>query len=218
MKAVLTGDIVDFTKLKQSDSDQLLNVLERSFKRIKGDLSDSEAAFDLYRGDSFQGILSDPTEALRAVLLIRSMVRAAQPEQSAVSWDIRIAIGLGTVERLSERPTEGDGEAFRRSGPALDKMKLQERMALQTPWKTLNEEFKVSLALTDAVVAKWSPGQAEVTAELLLGKSRQLIARELNISQPAVSYRVKGAGWYAVEPLLKRYDDRVLQALENNQD
>ena len=168
--AVITGDLVNSSKLSTECRSELRGVLKEAFVEIQSIASGR--AFEIYRGDSFQGVLSDPTEALRAVLILRSMLRSRQPSGSETAWDARMAVGTGTIEHLPANVTEGDGEAYRRSGPALDEMKGSEKLRIITPWDTFNSELEASDALLDAVIAKWSVGQAEVVLELLREKSR----------------------------------------------
>jgi hypothetical protein len=205
--AVITGDLVNFSKLSAGHRSQLRSVLKDAFEEIQS--LAAGRAFEIYRGDSFQGVLTEPNEALRAVLMLRSMLRASRAGESDAAWDARMAVGIGTIEHLPENVTEGDGEAYRRSGPALDEMKGPEKLRIITPWDALNNELEASAALLDAVIAKWSVGQAEVVLELLREKSRQEIGKAFDISQAAVHYRVKGAGWFAVERFLDRYHSAV---------
>ena len=57
---------------------------------------------------------------------------------------------------------EGDGEAFRNSGPELDKMKKREQnLVIRTPWSEINEELGIECALLDALIQRWTKEQAE---------------------------------------------------------
>ncbi|MEX0770906.1 MAG: SatD family protein [Balneolaceae bacterium] len=212
--AVITGDIVDSSKITKEEHSLLLDTLKSAFEDITSlyaDKKEEAIPFDIFRGDSFQGLIPHPESALAASLLIRASLRKNQPESSAVSWDARTAIGIGTIDYPPKNISEGDGEAYRRSGPLLDKMKTHQRLSIITPWKEMNEEMNVQAALMDAVIAKWSPEQAEIVLELLEGKSRKLIGQQYGISQAAVHYRVKGAAWSAVEKFLHRYEFLIKQ-------
>jgi hypothetical protein len=216
MYAVLTGDVVDFTKLAAEDRQHVLDVLTTSFEYVRRNANvPDKVAFDRFRGDSFQGVIPDPRQALQAAVTIRAMFRSAQPEGSNVSWDARVAVGIGKIEVLPKRVTEGDGEAFLLSGPALDGMKGRRRLSIHTSWPAIDEEMDVSTALLDAVIAKWSPKQAEVVLELLQDQSQEQIAASCSISQSAVSYRVQGAGWFAVERFLERYRKVIHRQLQD---
>src|SRR5699024_7336567 len=88
-------------------------------------------------------------------------------------------------------------------------LKGDPRSAVKTPWNSMNEEFKASCALLDAVIAKWSPQQAEVIAMLLQNQTPKEIGNLLDISQAAVHYRVKGAAWFAIKALVERFETLI---------
>ena len=57
---------------------------------------------------------------------------------------------------------EGDGEAFRNSGPELDTMKKGEQnLIIRTPWTEINEELRTECALLDVIIQRWTKEQAE---------------------------------------------------------
>lgn len=205
---VITGDIVDSSKA--SDAALLLQALGEGFEIVKNLPGHTDSSFEIFRGDSFQGLLK-PEAALKASIIIRANLRKHQPESEQVYWDARTAIGIGTVDYLPENITEGDGEAFRLSGPNLDSMKGDHRLAIHTTWENLNEELSTEAALLDAVIAKWRPHQAEIVLELLQQRERKEISERLDISQAAVHYRIKNAGWFAVQKLLKRFETVIGQ-------
>lgn len=221
--AVLTGDLVGSSRLSPGKRDKLLDALKSAFARVsdrharKGDHHQEGdkalAAFEIYRGDSFQGLLEDPAEALEVALVIRGCLRANQPGGSDTPWDARIAIGIGAIDQKPERTPEGTGEAYTRSGPLLDSLKSDQRLRIRSPWEDVDREVNTGGALLDAVLAKWTPAQAETFLELVRGRSRKEIAEDFGISQAAVHYRVKGAGWTAVHRFLKRYRSLVKRNL-----
>jgi len=209
MRAVITGDVVNSTKVEGSQYKTLMDSLKASFGCISKQLGNtsSEIKFNIFRGDGFQGVIPAPTAALHASLIIRSSLRKAQPTNSSFSWDARTAIGIGTIDDLSKEASEGTGEAYRYSGRSLDQMETNQRLAVKTPWKAVNNEIESQAALLDAVIAKWSPSQAEIVLELLQGKSRKEISSDFDISQAAVHYRIKGSGWTGIEQFLQRYEN-----------
>jgi len=67
----------------------------------------------IFRGDSFQGVLSRPDEALNAALIIRASL-LSKFKGKRTRLDSRIAIGIGKIDYLPlDQAGEGDGEAFR---------------------------------------------------------------------------------------------------------
>ncbi|MCF6156993.1 MAG: hypothetical protein E3K32_00145 [wastewater metagenome] len=213
--AVITGDIVASSRLKANQRRYLLTVLKSSFKTI-GDILPGVvyAPFEIYRGDSFQGVLSKPEAALRASLVIRASLRyGLKMKQRRYALDARIAVGIGSVDFLpAGRGSEGDGEAFRFSGPTLDRMKGDQKLLIRTSWQDINAEFDVECALLDALISRWSAEQAQAIIGQMRGSTQEKIARELGISQPAVRQRLKSAGGWAVEELCRRYEQVILEA------
>lgn len=214
--AVITGDIVESSRLSDKQKAKLNQALKDAFGDIKhfsNNQTEALPQFNIFRGDSFQGLLADLPHALKAAILIRALLRNHQPDDIQHNWDARIAIGIGEVDYLPENISEGDGEAYQNSGPVLDNLKTDFRSAIQTSDKNINNEFKASCALLDAVIAKWTPNQAETVAMLLKGMTPKEMSKKLDISQAAIHYRMKGAGWFAVEALLNRYN-QILSTVE----
>jgi len=205
--AVLTGDLVGYSRYKTKDRKEVLLHLKDSFKKLP--LDSTASKFWVFRGDSFQGILSRPEEALKAALIIRSsLVSRYKGKRSRL--DARIAIGIGTIDYLPHRVGEGDGEAFRNSGMELDGMKKSEKnLIVKTPWKERNDELSTECALLDAVIERWTKEQAEAIMYQIMGLTQEEMARILRISQPAVFHRLRTCGSRAVQEFLKRYQDVI---------
>ena len=211
--AVLTGDLVGYSRFKTRDRQEVLLHLKDSFKKIPPDISASK--FWVFRGDSFQGILSRPEEALKAALIIRSSLISRYKGKGS-RLDARIAIGLGAIDYLPLKVGEGDGEAFRNSGLELDSMKKNEKnLIVKTPWKELNDELRTECALLDAVIERWTREQAEAVMYQIMDLTQEEIAGILKISQPAVFHRLRTCGSRAVQEFITRYKDSVKYKLGN---
>ncbi|MCF6154674.1 MAG: hypothetical protein E3K36_05360 [Candidatus Brocadia sp.] len=207
--AVITGDIVGSSRLTTAQRSRLLSVLKSSFNTIKDILPDGiRAPFEIHRGDSFQGVLSKPEAALRVAIIIRAGLRHGfKTKQRRYALDARIAIGIGSIDFLpSGRGSEGDGEAFRRSGPTLDGMKGDRRLLIRTPWQAVDAELDIECALLDALINRWSAEQSQAILGQIRGLTQERAAKEFGISQPAVRQRLKSAGGWAIEELCRRYE------------
>jgi class 3 adenylate cyclase len=215
--AVLTGDIVGSSRTLEMRRKYLLDAMKSSFEIVTR-LSPSAiaASFEIYRGDSFQGVLSRPETALRTAIALRAALRRfLKGALHRHTQDARIAIGIGTVDYLAaQKASEGDGDAYRRSGPLLDAMKGNRRLRISTPWPRIDEELGVSCSLLDALIERWSSEQAEAMLGLLQGRTQEAIAQDLGISQPAVVQRLKAAGGWAVEAFCIRYELLIREAIE----
>jgi len=75
--AVLTGDIVGSSRLSSDERIIMLSVLKSSISEINEllNLDCNEFPLEIFRGDSFQLVLSKPENALFSALYLRSAIR-----------------------------------------------------------------------------------------------------------------------------------------------
>lgn len=207
MYAVITGDLIDSTKYDINDLDLVLDTLNSEFQTLCG--QHKSADFKIFRGDSFQGITLEPAQALYLSLAIKSAVNKLQlrPKKLTGLPDLRMAIGVGSVNLKRNSILESNGEAFQFSGKTLDAMKGDyPRLLLKTTNSEFNEEFNVHFSLFDSVTSKWSRESAEVVYYVLRGYKEREIAEKLGIYQSAVNQRKKAANWDSIALLLKRFE------------
>ncbi len=192
--AVITGDIVNSSILKEEDKKVIQNEIE-NFSHYGILLSPR-----FYRGDSFQ-LAAKPEDALLLVLKFRMGIRR-QNEAS----DLRAAIGIGRVTVRQNDVLLSDGPAFELSGRNFDKLKEKNiRTIIVTGNKELNDELETYCFMADILINALSVAQANIIYHKLDGISQKQIAGILNISQPAVSKALRAANWIAVEKFIERY-------------
>lgn len=197
--AVVTGDIVESSGLSVSDRRRLVGVIgesSRQLRKIFGKALPLEV--DVFRGDSWQLLLTDPPRSLRVALVFRALLRWKMELQH---FDTRLAIGIGSVDLVpGRRVSEGSGEAFRASGLALDTMKKR-RMSFAFPGSDVETALDVIVQLTDEIAVRWTDRQARAIVGSLQGWTQKRIAdswESPGISQPAVTHHLEAAGWHAV--------------------
>ncbi|WP_037321729.1 hypothetical protein [Salegentibacter sp. Hel_I_6] len=216
MIAVITADLVDSSNYSEVFLDEILKNLNSEFEKLKQDYPESEIDFEIYRGDSFQGVVSKFQDSLKIALQIKSLinkVRAKDQKNASSLADVKMAIGIGNFDYKGDSIAESNGQAFQFSGRTLDEMKGNSRkIRLKTPLENLNAEFEASLFLLDAVMEKWSQASAEVVYFLLKGMKETEIAEILKISQSAVNQRKKACAWEAISVLLKRFENITAQS------
>ena len=210
MVAILSGDLINSSKLDPEDLKSVVALLKEELLQIEKRFPKILISFELYRGDSFQGVIGDPSLALTIALQIKSAVNRFAKTDSAKSAtpiaDIRISIGVGEANYTKNALAESNGAAFQYSGRTLDAMKSEEmKIALTTNDSEINSEFKVHLKFLDALTDRWSIASAEVIYYLLKDYKEQEIARTLSRSQAAINQRKKAAGWEEIKLLLNRY-------------
>lgn len=223
--SVINGDIIGSTRLDADQHAFYLTELKNLFdelKKKKKDLGIAKA-FEIYRGDSFQGALDKPEVSLKVLLLIRSFIRMTSaryekkktrsrkaPASLSSAFDARLVVGIGKITKLETRLLESDGEAFHRSGRLIDSIKKSgQNIAIETPWENLNQELDVFCGLLDSVVSRWSSPQAEVVYLSLKGLNQTQIAALLKTSIPAVNQRLRTANWHSVYKLIVLFETLI---------
>lgn len=213
--AVITGDVAGSSRLEGDQRRKLLDELHKSFEAVAEILGNNTVAFqfEVFRGDSFQGVMAVPHLAFKAGLIIRTCIRKAFRTTLKDAFDARIAIGIGTIDLMpNQHGGEGDGEAYRNSGPYLDNMnKTKGFLSITTPRDEVNRELLVECALLDAIISRWTPAQAEAIFEYFKGKTQDEMAESFNISQPGIRKRLLSANLPAIEMM----DNRFIELIEN---
>lgn len=199
--AVLTGDIVDSTRLNSSQEKRLFTELETLL---------SPFPFEFYRGDSFQAYVDNGSQALELALLCRTTALALIQEETDFLPDVRISIGLGSVETPVKTPGSAKGEAFLLSGRALDELeKTQGRLVITIDHKLGNLGFMVMADYINSIYKQMTAKQAEVIKELIRGDTQQQVADKLNRSKSTISQHVTAGRWDEIEKILANYKKMI---------
>ncbi len=196
---VITGDLIKSIEYRASRNDVLLRLKKILLSAAKLETHEDEFIIfsDIFRGDSFQGILSRSSSSLKIALLIQAELLREQV--GSVRIESRLGIGLGPVDFLDKnRIVESDGVAFRLSGQALDKTDKYRRLTMLSPSEEINQHLNMLSAALDAIMQRWSSEQAEAISFWLQGNTQESIAHMLGIKQPAVHQRLQLAGHFAI--------------------
>jgi hypothetical protein len=199
--AIITGDIVASSLLSSNRRKMLHKVMVDSSKVLQDEFKDAVLmGVDIFRGDSWQIILSKPAKALRLALFYRAILRA---KMESHRFDTRMAIALGHVDFIpGNRASEGYGEAYQLSGKALESMPKARNMSFVFPGMELEKGLNVVIQLIDSISSRWSDKQALAVTGGLRGWKQEKIAEKWwkkKVSQQAVAQHLSRAGWYPVE-------------------
>ncbi len=206
--SVITGDIVGSTLGDDSQRRAMLDVIESSVEEIQREL-DVSLQLEFFRGDAFQILVKRPQKALLIAVLLRAALCGDTPKDNLYVWDARMAIGVGGVTYLTESMAKSTGDAFVYSGRTLDGM-WNERLAIKTQWKTINDEFSVSTPFADDLISQWTRVQANVIFDYLLYDVTQgQIAREKGMSPQNVSKVLKAGRTELVINYIKRFEKLI---------
>jgi len=218
--AVFTGDVVDSSKLPLPARNEMLDRLERTIAAL-GAREQPSRVLDqqAFRGDAFQVALQEPSRCLDDALELQLAIQeSGQPGGS--SAELRIGIGIGALDWTGNATSIGrwSGSAFIHAADALKGLEGMgaRRLAIMTPWPEANEEFAVQMALLDALRRRWTSDQRSAILGALQGRSQAEQAAALGVSQPAVSQRLRSAGWDALTSLRVRVSERIEAGLSGS--
>ena len=203
IQAVLTGDIVNSTRLLPAGEKKLLKMLRQVL---------SPHPVEFYRGDSFQAYIKDAGSALQAALLCRTAAISIARDKTNVSSDVRVSIGIGKTKTPVTLLGAAKGEAFVLSGRAFDAMAQDgSRLAIVTAHTLANGGLQVIADYTNAIFKDMTAKQAGVIFELLKGQTQQAVALKLRKSKSTISQHVNAGRWPAIEKLLQQYENIINQ-------
>jgi hypothetical protein len=201
--AVLTGDIVNSTKLKAKTERKLLKVMGKLMEPYK---------YEFYRGDSFQVYVKDPEKSLRLALLCRTAAISISQTDDPTNSDIRISIGIGETTYPVRTLGAAKGEAFLLSGRAFDELeKTGERLSFSTTNPLANLALAVIADHINSIYKEMTGKQAEVIFELLKGQSQQEVAEILKKSKSTIHQHVISGRWNEIEKLLTQFENILKQ-------
>jgi hypothetical protein len=205
IQAVLTGDIVNSTKLTAAKEAKLSSALIELFV-------DYDSKLEFYRGDSFQAYVKKPVNALRLALLSRSAAIKLFKEDKIVLSDIRISIGIGGVTTPVRSLKTAKGEAFILSGRKFDEIiKNHRRLAITTGNTLANEGLQVIADYLNAIFDVMTGKQAEVIFELLKGEMQKVVAKKIKKTKSTIHQRITAGRWPEIEKLLQQYENIIKQ-------
>jgi hypothetical protein len=227
-KAALSGDIIASTSMSVDERLLLINKIKDLFGQL-------EKKYNFYgrvvKGDYIECYIDEPKFALRIALIIKCFIKSISgnsgefEKENTESRDkyfkiygVRIAIGIGNIEKFDRDKGIIEGEAISFSGRIIssenthstDRVVIKNTLFIQTANQDWNKEFEAVLMLIDNIIAKNTANQCKIITEKLSGESEEQIAVQLNITQSAVNQRSKAGGWNAIEKAVERFESVVL--------
>lgn len=204
--AIITGDIVDSTKMVADERNFMLRTLQSLPEML---LPLTKIDLEIFRGDSFQIRVANPVDSLKTALAIRAHIRSFKFSEHNRQWDARLAIGIGTVEYESGTLATSDGEAYRVSGRGLDSIG-KSRLIIETPWEDVNKELRVSTAFADDIISGWTQSQSRVIFQsLITGLSHAEIGNILGISRQMVDKALRAGKEDLMNLYINRFEELI---------
>lgn len=214
MIAVIKGDIIASRKI--SNPEKWLKPL----KELLSSWGKTPKQWELVWGDFFQLEVPNPEDALRKVLIIKSLIKQTTPKESSrrvSAIDVRLAIGIGEKTYAAKRISESNGTAFIHAGAKFDSLRKEKRtIAIQSPWAEFDDEMNLYLRLAGTFADRWTVSSAELAKMVLENphSTQQEIGEKLGIRQNSVSSRWNTACIDEVRAVEKVYREKLEKRLK----
>ena len=199
--AVITGDLVGSSKLSGEIFSQVILNLERLLKSFRARY---DAAFDIFRGDSFQLVVAPPLAARLATLIDLSL-RSGEP---AVA--VRQCIGIGKGDAPGQNVKTATGEAYALSGHGLDKLKGR-GLTIASADKAFTEHCELLTRFFDSHLDRLTSTQAQVVLAYLMAdnKSHEHLARVLDKKRSNVTRILNTSQYHLITDYLAHFAAQV---------
>lgn len=209
--AIITGDIVDSTKMVAEERNSMLLMLQ-SLPELLSTMTKID--LEIFRGDSFQIRIWDSVASLKVALAIRAHIRSFKFAEYNRQWDARMAIGIGTMEYDTCTLAMSDGQAYRASGRGLDAIG-KGRLTIETPWEEINKELRVSTAFADDIVSGWTQSQSRVIFQsLTTSLNHAEIGNKLGITRQMVDKALRAGKEDLMNLYINRFEGMIKERLE----
>ncbi len=214
--AIITGDFIGFSDLTAHVRQEMYFILKKcgsSLSRAFPGIMPYEV--DVFRGDGWQILLTNPVFSLRSALYFRAYIKARSPDKHI---DSRLAIGVGPIDYVPDnRVSAGDGAAFRLSGKMLEQMTSPKSGSMRFSMAGLDEAllFDGIVRMTGAFADHWTDKQSLSMTGSLQGWDRKQIGGlwKEAISPQAVGKHLERANWYAVEHGVRAFEEAMAKLL-----
>lgn len=199
MISVITADIINSRRVRTTS---WLNPLKAELRKYGSSPKD----WEIYRGDSFQLIIVDPSQALISAVKIKAAIKSTD------KVDIKLAIGIGDKTHTALRVTESNGSAFINSGDKFELLKKEKHnLGIKSPWEAFDKEMNLYIKLGLIAMDNWTPNSAEMVKLALEhpNKSQEEIGQLIGIKQNAVSARLKRAYFTELMEMNEMYKTKL---------
>lgn len=199
MTSVITGDVINS---KRSITKNWLRILKKELTRV----GDSPKQWEIFRGDSFQVEIKNPTDALAFAFQLKAAFKSHN------GFDVRLAIGIGKKSFNAKRITESNGSAFVNSGELVEELKRRKLdMAVRSINEKIDVEINLYIKLALITMNSWSAISAQTIYSALQhpDKSQDALGSMLKIKQNAVSTRLKRARYEELSEVIVMYKQKI---------
>lgn len=207
---VITSDIIQSTNINTPERQRLYNEIQHALKEIN---KQYPLKSEWYRGDAFQVKPDDVKYTCRIAFLIKTFTRSVEKnkedagKKSPKIYDVRMALGIGSVEQDGNTLALSNGAAFQLSGRTLDELKGARRHFAIATADVNNKSMQIEGQLLDALINSTTAAQCRVVYYKLLGYIEDDIAKKLGVSQSTINQHANAANWNVFSDYLDYFEN-----------
>jgi hypothetical protein len=200
MTSIIIGDIIHSQK---SSPELWLEKLKTELNKT----GTNPETWEVYRGDSFEIEIKDPSLSLLNAIKIKAAIKTIK------KIDVRMAIGIGEKTYDAKKITESNGPVFVYGAEIFENMVTKKQnLAIASPSEALNNEINLLLRFALIAMDNWTVNSAEAVHLALNnpGYTQKELGKILGIKQNAVSNRLKRAYFNDISELLNQYQNKII--------
>lgn len=186
MEVIIAGDVIGS---KKNNPQEFLAVIKPILEHYC-----KPAMYQLYRGDSFQGWLATPELGVYVCVLLKAALRATS---KMGTLDVRMALGLGTVNLIDNNIALSTGTALTYSGELLDTLKDKQQNIMVNSGHALDIYMNTALKMGLLYMDNWTTNASTIVYELMSNPliKQEELGNKLGIQQATASRRLDRANW-----------------------
>lgn len=224
--AAITGDIVSFTALAESDKRELEDRIRQMISGLDIMFANDGFFGRIIKGDSIEFAMQKPKHALRIALMLKTFIKSyeltnTQAKDPRIKYfsehGLRLAVAIAPLSTLDPEKGIIDGEAIYLSGRKIknlstynkQKIIIKNTMFFCSPDQKTEEQFDTIFSLLDTILQKCSAKQSEVLYHKLSGLTEKEVSEKLGKNQSTISQHSNAAGWQTIEKTVNYFEKNI---------
>lgn len=212
MIAVLTGDLVNSTKMANETYSDVINSLKECLQdaHIK-----YNAIGEIYRGDEFQIQYPKPIYALKSTLLIKLALHLSKFSPKPIQCTLSLAYGTHSV--YDKKPNTSSGPVFIESGRGLEKTQRGE-LSIHFAQINNNSDILLLTQFLNHLLNRLTKTQAELLYKYIENDfaEHKKMADITGTTRQNISNRLGNIGAFLIRDYIEVINNKVMQLMENN--
>jgi hypothetical protein len=220
-RAILSGDIIAYTTLSNENK----HFLEKKIHELFAIISKKYKVYcRLIKGDTIECVVENPKYAFEIALLFKTFIKSLPIKEKNnkrfkyfKNYGIRIAIGIGKLNRYDKEKGIIDGEAIYMSGRKINeetthnkkRIVIKNTLFFVSKNEKLNSLFQTIFSLIDFILNKATSKQCEVVFYKILNYKEKEIAKIIKVSQPVINQHSLSVGWNALEQAIRYFRQTI---------